>query len=91
MREVRGVYLHEAIKASDREFPCITREAWTRIQGGERRVWVYLCPTNTPDNVIADSAAGRLPSRGWQPKLEDLIANDWMPADGLSVIELSHK
>ena len=85
------MYIHEAIKASDREYPCITREAWTRIQDGERRVLVYLCPTNTPDNVIADGAAGRLPSRGWQPKLEDLIAKDWMPADDLSVIELSHK
>lgn len=85
------MYIHEAIKASDREFPCITREAWTRVQDGERRVWVYLCSTNTPDNVIADGAAVRLPSRGWQPKLEDLIANDWMPADVLSVIELSHK
>lgn len=82
------MYIHEAIKASDREFPCITREAWTRIQDGERRALVYLCPTNTPDNVIADGAAGRLPSRGWQPKLEDLIAKDWMPADGLSVIKL---
>ena len=28
------MYIHEAIKASDREFPCITREAWTRIQDG---------------------------------------------------------
>lgn len=32
------MYIHEAIKASDREFPCITREAWTRIQDGERRL-----------------------------------------------------
>lgn len=83
------MYIHEAIRASDREFPCIARESWTRIQDGERRVLVYLCPTNTPDNVLIAGGAIRAPSRGWQPRLDDLVANDWLPADGMFEVKLS--
>ena len=83
------MYIHEAIRASDREFPCITRESWMGMQDGERRTLVCLCPTNTPNNVLIEGGTARTTCRGWQPRLDDLVANDWLPADGIALIELS--
>lgn len=75
------MHIHEAIAATTEAAPWITREAWTTTVDNGRRAVVRLMPTNTADNVIADGYAKRRPSRGWQPRKEDLLANDWIPCE----------
>lgn len=68
----------EAIKATDRNNPFITREKWSHPYskpGG----YVKILPTASPDCMILYSEANgnKNPRRGWQPNAEDLIAEDW--------------
>lgn len=41
---------------------------------------IKLKPTNTPDGCIAFKQ-GNPPRKGWQPKAEDLMAEDWIVVD----------
>lgn len=72
------MYIHEAIMARTEEKPWITREAYVEEQG--RAIWtdIKIFPTNGPDGMIVSSSAARPPSRGWQPRKEDLLADDWI-------------
>lgn len=43
---------------------------------------VKIKPTNTGQNCIVVSVkSGKPPRNGWQPKAEDLVADDWDIAD----------
>lgn len=69
------MHIQEAVKSAAESGQCVTRKAW----GGAYRFRVE--PTNTPDCCVAHSGAMKSPRRGWQPKAEDLIADDWLVVD----------
>ena len=68
------MYIHEAVKkASESELYISRRSAW----------WgaiIKIKPTNTSDCCIVQMEMDGEeydPIRGWQPKAEDLMADDW--------------
>lgn len=69
--------IKEAIGATTHQKPYITRRAWKKILTSEPcGSAVKLQATDSPDGCIIESASGT--SRpGWQPRAEDLQANDW--------------
>lgn len=62
--------IQEAVNESLKTKNMISRKAYKDT---------YLIPTNNPYSlvVIYIKEKGRLPSRGWQPNANDLIADDW--------------
>lgn len=66
------MYIHEAVKLAVERGRCVTRAAW----GKPCHFWIY--PTNTPDCCVAQSDITKNSRRGWQPKAEDLTADDWI-------------
>ncbi len=72
------MFIHEAINARTADKPCITREAWKIFNSSVSMEGIRLLPTNTPDCCILFSNGRKIPSRGWQPKAEDLVADDWI-------------
>lgn len=69
------MYIHEAIRKRSSVHPFITRKAWALKFSVARTIKIF--PTNTPDGMILYSNSIRGPVRGWQPREEDLTANDW--------------
>lgn len=73
--------IHEAITAADDTKQFITRKTW-ELDGTEKHV-AKILPTNTPDGCIITSDFSKMrPARGWQPRMEDLLADDWYPCYG---------
>lgn len=70
--------LHEAIAARTMDKNGVTRKSWD-IPGSKFRT--AILPTETPDCCIVCSNVNRSPYRGWQPTLEDLTADDWIPCE----------
>lgn len=79
------MFIHEAILATTKEEPFITRQAWSYDMGRGKPLppAIVIFPTDTPDCCIIASRHGRAPRRGWQPTAGDLIADDWMIAKGV--------
>ena len=73
--------ISEAIKARTEEKPYITRKAWNIKIFDCRAVELKIMPTDTPECCIITSRVAISPRRGWQPQLEDLIADDWGVTD----------
>lgn len=75
------MFIHEAISATTRQKPYITRQAWDYpvdiklIKSFGRSI--RLLPTNSPDGVVVYSATGGVKPR-WQPTMDDLVADDWL-------------
>lgn len=69
----------EAIEATTKEQPYITRESWGYPTDRPVPASVYVLPTNSPDCCIIKSSTNKEPRRGWQPTAGDLTANDWHP------------
>lgn len=75
--------IHEAILATTKDEPYITRQAWSYNTGKPATAVITILPTNTPDCCVITSKNGRIPCRGWQPAARDLIADDWMVTKGV--------
>lgn len=71
--------ISEAILARTDEKPYITRAEWNAPILDGKPIDLKLFPTDTPDCCIITSRVCKSSSRGWQPQLEDLIADDWEP------------
>lgn len=71
------MYIHEAIAATNEHYPYITRAAWYGGSEEDPVVITQILPTDGPDGMIIDGMCQRKPSRGWQPRKQDLIADDW--------------
>lgn len=75
------MFIHEAISRITDKKPFITRKAW-RLEGSNREI-VRILPTSTPDCcVMVSDFSSRGPCRGWQPRSEDLVADDWIVCAG---------
>lgn len=68
----------EAMRSRTNEKPFITRAAWkhTNKMTGEI-LQMLIDPTNTPDCCVVYSKISTGPRRRWNPKAEDLSADDW--------------
>lgn len=77
-REVRNVYIHEAIQATTAKLPCVTRRRWDRLSK-EPMGGIKIQPTNSPDGCIIESDVNKGIRRIWQPTTADLVADDWEP------------
>lgn len=62
------MYIHEATKTAVRVCGCIVRPKW--------RGHVHIKPTNTPECCWV-LRKGKAPCPRWEPKAEDLMADDW--------------
>lgn len=71
------MFIHEAILATTKDEPCITRKSWAYITNEPVSAVITILPTDTPDCCVIASKNGRIPCRGWQPAARDLIADDW--------------
>ncbi|HCP14848.1 MAG TPA: aspartate ammonia-lyase [Peptococcaceae bacterium] len=58
----------------------ITGRAIARTKGMFAGI-VKIKPTNTENCLIRGSGMSEIPRRGWQPKAEDLVAEDWIIVD----------
>ena len=71
------MFIHEAIKAPTTKKPFITRKAW--MLNDIDRAIIRILPTDTPDGcIMVSDYSSRGPCRGWQPRAEDLVADDWV-------------
>lgn len=69
--------IHEAVLATNPEYPCIKRESWVRYST-TRSGGIKIQPTNSPDGCIIESDVNEKRRPGWQPTAADLIADDWI-------------
>lgn len=75
------MHIHEAIANTNSKTPFITRTAWLLVD--ENIPAVRLLPTNTPHCcLIVSDYSSNSPTRGWQPRAEDLVADDWFVCGG---------
>ena len=75
------MYIHEAIQSTTAKKPFITRKAW--LPSDVTRAIIRVLPTNTPDCCLMISDySSRGPIRGWQPRADDLSADDWVVCCG---------
>lgn len=63
------MYINESAKLAHEINGAIRRESWPTS-------WSII-PTNDPRRLCEAKAKGDV-ARGWQPKLDDLIADDWV-------------
>lgn len=72
------MYIYEAVMATSKENPYITRRAWQYVTEYACPSSIWIQPTNSPDCCIVGSeTTSSSPRRGWQPTAEDLVADDW--------------
>lgn len=72
--------IQEAIMSTTKNKPFITRHSWRHIVTSEPVTAPFIIqPTNTPDGCILYNAATKNIRPGWQPRTDDLIADDWEP------------
>lgn len=70
--------IRTAILSRTADKPYITRKAWECITDHPCSACIRVLPTDGPDCCIMLSEYGRTPCRGWQPRREDLVADDWV-------------
>lgn len=71
--------IQEAVKTS-----LITKKAISRkeyLKEYENKNEIFLIPTNDVYTLVALCSKRNLPTRGWQPFANDLIADDWYITD----------
>ena len=68
-KEERTINIVDAARLAADKRTRITRKAW---EGH-----VSIMPTDTPDCCVAVSKIAKAPCPRWQPKAEDLMAEDW--------------
>lgn len=73
----------EAMKARDRYHPFITRKVWLNVVSDTAEPALRIQPTDTPEGCLFYGLTKKTPAAGWQPRAEDLLADDWMPTRGL--------
>lgn len=75
VKKERNMNIQEAIREGMKQKKMIKRESW---KSPER-----LIPTNDGYNRIVGYMGSKetLPYRGWQPKADDLTAEDWFVTD----------
>lgn len=73
--------IHEAIAARSADKPYITRRRWSDMGDNFSFPHVKIMPTNSPDCCVVISRDKRATGRGWQPTMDDLIADDWEIAE----------
>ena len=84
------VYIHEAIRSTSEKRPFITRKEW--IPYDMDRSTLRILPTDTPDCcIVISDYSSRGPSRGWQPRAEDLAADDWIVCGGSLIPKASRE
>ena len=66
------VFIHEAVKKARETGGYIVRRGWLD--------WVRLLPTDEVDGIVLISPRNRGPRPRWQPRAEDLMADDWIVA-----------
>ena len=75
------MYIHEAINSTTKKKPFITRKAWFLVE--TQFPIIRILPTSTPDCCLMTSDySSRGPCRGWQPRSDDLVADDWVICSG---------
>lgn len=73
--------IRTAIMARTAEKPFITRQSWVEEMGPYLHKVAKIMPTNSVDCCVITSFSERNPCRGWQPRVEDLVAEDWITTD----------
>lgn len=66
------MYIHEAVTKAMETKKFISRSGnglWSKIK---------LWPTNGDDGFVVHYALNNTPCHRWQPRAEDLVANDWV-------------
>ena len=76
-KEKIAIFIHEAVAMAQKRFGYITRESWLYTTSKPCMVPIKIQPTNSPDGCIIESESAKEPRFGWQPKAEDLVAEDW--------------
>ena len=78
------MYIHEAITATRKVssdvhvLPYIRRKSWPYSRVNDSlHTSVRLYPTNGPDRCIIISETDTGTRAGWQPTMDDLLADDW--------------
>lgn len=69
--------IHEAIAARSADKLYIARRSWHSIGDLSYIPRVRILPTNSPDCCVVISRDKRDSATGWQPTMDDLIADDW--------------
>lgn len=72
--------IYEAIKARTPQKASIRRKSWQYITNGPCTAAVKIQPTNSPDKCVVESMGTKEVRSGWQPRAEDLLADDWETA-----------
>lgn len=67
------IYIQTAVKRALNKNKFIMRKAYEFME-------IKIKPTNTPDCCIC-FIEGKPSAKRWNPKAEDLIANDWIMLD----------
>jgi len=65
------MYIQEAIKKAMETGHGITRTSWPEEDP------ITLIPTNTTSGIITAGLFRKAPAYRWQPKADDLLADDW--------------
>jgi len=71
------MYIHEALNARSDDRPYIMRETW-KNWGPDSDRHPKLLPGSTRQGLSFVSRMQLRGNFGWQPSLEDLLANDWI-------------
>lgn len=70
--------IYQAVAAASKKTPFITRAAWRGVITDEPVSGaIKIQPTNTPSGCIVHDEATKIIRPGWQPRAEDLAADDW--------------
>ncbi len=75
--------IRDAILARTEDKPFITRESWVDQMAGAVAIHKVpkILPTTSVDCCVITSFSPRQPCRGWQPTMEDLTGEDWIPTN----------
>lgn len=71
------MHIHEAIAQATPQRAYVRRKAWAYITDTPCSAAIKIQPTNSPDGCIVVSQSAENPRFGWQPREEDLAADDW--------------
>lgn len=69
----------EAMNARDRYHPFIARKVWLSVVSNSPETAPCIQPTDTPEGCLFYGLTQKIPAAGWQPRAEDLLAEDWIP------------
>ena len=64
------MFIHEAVRQAMAVNGYIVRRDWQHL--------IRLRPTNEVDGIVLISPHNQSPRPRWQPRAEDLIADDWI-------------